>query len=82
MARVDSGVRSYNPVKKMLVPLMVASFLFLVAIIGGVSLGKLLLMNHENVSYIVSEENRSLNDLKQEPIENFFLTSQTFDKDE
>lgn len=81
MAGVDSGTRTYLPAKRMMVPVMVASFLILVAVMGGISLGKLLLMNHEDVSYIVSEENRSLNDFKQEPIENFFLTSENF-KDE
>jgi hypothetical protein len=82
IAGLDSGKMNHYEYKRILVPAMVASFLILVAVLGGMNLGRLLYMNHEDVSYIIQQENRSLNDLKQESIENFFLTSENFKKDE
>ena len=78
MAGIESGMKPRNEIRKILVPVMVASFLIMIAIMGGVSIGKGLLTNHEEMNYIIGEENRSLNDLKLESIENFFLTSDNF----
>ena len=76
--RVMAGLETAHAAGKSwfsrLAPAIVASLMFLIAIWSGFSLGKYLSNPQDDMSFIVREENRYLNDLKQESIENFFLS--------
>ena len=75
VTRLDADERhSYINAKK-IIPAFAFSFLLLLGIIGGINLGKLYSDSIPGYSIELQEEISYIDDIKQEPIEVFFSTS-------
>ncbi len=73
MAKLEPKER-YSHVKK-LIPALTFSLILLAGIFVGIDLGKYFFGNNPPYSADLHEEIRYLDDIKQEPIETFFITS-------
>jgi anti-sigma factor RsiW len=74
MLRLQKREIRNNPLLVRLIPNLIAAAVFTAAIVGGVNLGRLYSGNYEDNSVVMNEEIRFLDEIKQEPIESWFLT--------
>jgi len=75
MAGLESGKQHTKSHSKKLIPAFAFSAILVAAVIGGINLGKLYSLRSSAYSDDLKEEIGYLDDIKQEPIEIFFLTS-------
>jgi hypothetical protein len=82
MARIEkkTSVKSISLTR--LLPKLAAAAVFLVAVAGGLSLGKLFSGDVPDYNLVMNEEIMFLDELKQESIESFFLTTDNDDHEQ
>ena len=75
LAKLDTKEKDSRFIAKRFIPAFAFSAILLIGILGGINLGKLYSESTSGYSNELQEEISYIHDIRQEPIENFFLTS-------
>jgi predicted anti-sigma-YlaC factor YlaD len=82
MARIEKKTSEKSISLLRLLPKLAAAAVFLVAVAGGLSLGKLFSGDVPDYNLVMNEEIMFLDELKQESIESFFITTDNDDHEQ
>lgn len=82
MARIEKKTSVNFIFLTRLIPKLAAAAVFLVAVAGGLSLGKYFSGNVPDYNLVMNKEIMFLDELKQESIESFFVTTETDDHEQ
>jgi len=82
MSRMEKNKAGKTILLTRLLPKLAAAAVILVAVAGGINLGKLFSGNVTDYNLVMNEEIVFLDELKQEPIETFFVTTDNDDHEQ